>query len=133
MNKFMGFLLSVFLMPLACISQGGELSYACVINNVYDIDDEGVLETSGWQEQFKGDKFAVSRDAGKIIGQTLTTALAKNTRVINYGSEESSFKAVAEFEGQIQVIEIQEFNKKSKKPFVAISMGGAGIVTGMCE
>jgi hypothetical protein len=40
---------------------------------------------------------------------------------------------VAEFEGQIQVIEIQEFNKKSKKPFVAISMGGAGIVTGMCE
>ncbi len=133
MNKLIGFLLLMFLIPLAAISEAGDLSYDCVIINVYDIDDSGVLKTSGWQEQFKGDKFSVSRKTGKIEGQTLTTVLAKNTRVINHGSKKNSFKAVAEFEGQIQVIEIQEFKEDSKKPFVATSMGGAGIVTGICQ
>lgn len=128
-----GVLPLLFLMPLAATSEAGNLGYDCVIKNVYDVDDAGVLKASGWQEQFKSDKFSVSRETGKIVGQTLTTILAKNTRVINQGSKENSFKALAEFEGQIQVVEIQEFKEGVKKPFVTTSMGGAGIVTGICE
>ena len=133
MKILKGFFLLLLLMPLAATSEAGGLGYDCVIKKVYDVDDAGVLKTSGWQEQFKTNKFSVSRKTGKIAGQTLTTILAKNTRVINQGSKENSFKAVAEFEGQIQVIEIQEFKEGVKKPFVATSMGGAGIVTGICK
>ena len=118
---------------VASASNAGDLSYDCIIKQVYDVDDKGSLEATGWQKDFKNNKFTVSRETGKITGQTLTTVLAKNTRVINKGSKENSFKAVAEFEGQIQLIEIQEFKKGIKKPFVASSMGGAGIVTGTCE
>lgn len=133
MKILKGFLLLLFLMPLAATSDAGDLGYDCVIKNVYDVDDAGVLKALGWQEQFKSDKLSVSRKTGVIVGQTLTTILAKNTRVINQGSKENSFKAVAEFEGQVQVIEIQEFKEGEKKPFVATSMGGAGIVIGICE
>lgn len=133
MKILKGFLLLLFLMPLAATSQAGDLGYDCVIKNVYDVDDAGALKASGWQEQFKSDKFSVSRKTGKIVGQTLTTILANNTRVTNQGSKENSFKAAAEFESQVQVIEIQEFKEDVKKPFVATSMGGAGIVTGICE
>jgi len=75
----------------------------------------------------------VSKDNGSISGETLTTWLAKETGIINPGSHENSFKAVAYFAGQIQVIEIQEFRSGKNKPFVSLSMGGAGIVTGMCQ
>ena len=126
-------ILLLCLFSFASISKAGDLSYDCVIKQVYDVDDMGNLEVSGWQKEFKSNKFTVSRETGKITGQTLTTVLAKNTRVINIGSNENSFKSVAEFEGQFQLIEIQEFKKGIKKPFVASSMGGAGIVTGTCE
>jgi len=43
------------------------------------------------------------------------------------------FKAVAYFNGQIQVIEIQKFKQTKFKPFIALSMGGAGVVTGACQ
>jgi len=33
----------------------------------------------------------------------------------------------------VQLLEIQEFRHGESKPFVAISMGGAGIVTGLCK
>ena len=44
----------------------------------------------------------------------------------------------AYFEGQpekieAQLIEVREFQSGKKKPFVAMSFGGAGIVTGLCE
>lgn len=133
MGKLQYIVLIHCLFSLASISKAGDLSYDCVIKHVYDVDDMGNLEASGWQKEFKSNKFTVSRETGKITGQTLTTVLAKNTRVINKGSKENSFKAVGEFEGQFQLIEIQEFKKGIKKPFVASSMGGAGIVTGICE
>ena len=133
MRKLEYSVLFLCLFSLASISKAGDLLYDCVIKHVYDVDDMGNLKASGWQKEFKSNKFTVTRETGKITGQTLTTVLAKNTRVINIGSKENSFKAVAEFEGQFQLIEIQEFKKGTKKPFVASSMGGAGIVTGTCE
>lgn len=127
------FLFALFLLPFTVTAEAGALGYVCVISKVYDLDDTGGLRVSIWQEEFKGSKFSVSRKTGNIEGKVLTTILAKNTRVINHGSKENSFKAVADFAGQIQVIEIQEFKESAMKPFVATSMGGAGIVTGMCK
>jgi len=70
---------------------------------------------------------------GDISGKTLTTIRAKETRIVNPGSNENSFKAISYFKEQFQLIEIQEFKLSKNKPFVASSMGGAGIVTGVCR
>ena len=114
-------------------AKAGNLTYDCVIKKLYDIDDKGVLEASGWQSQIKGNKFTVSRETGKILDDTATTILAKKTRVINFGSKDYSFKSVAEFEGQFQLIEIQEFKQSNEKPFIISSFGGAGLATGTCK
>jgi len=107
--------------------------FDCTIKHVYDVSDTGELEVSGWQNEFHSSKFTVERKTGVISGQTLTTILAKETSIINYGNNENSFKAIAVFPGQVQLIEIQTFKKGTTKPFVASSMGGIGIITGMCE
>jgi hypothetical protein len=52
---------------------------------------------------------------------------------IRKGSSEYSFKAVADFGDQIQVLEVQEFRSGPIKPFIAMSMGGAGIISGRCK
>lgn len=108
-------------------------SYLCTIDHVYGLSREGALERSPWEQTMKGGTFSLSRETGAIEGATLTTRLAGSTTVIEAGSEVYSFKAVAYFERQVQVIEVQEFRKGAVKPFVATSMGGAGIVTGTCQ
>ena len=87
----------------------------------------------------KKNSFSVSRETGALIGNsaTLDTSLAKSTRVIISRSKENSFRAVADFGDfkrgthPYQFIEIEEFQKGSKKPFVL--MGGLGIITGICQ
>jgi hypothetical protein len=59
--------------------------------------------------------------------------MAEYTRVVNKGSNEYSFKAVADFGENYQLLEVQGFRESSVKPFIASSMGGAGIVTGLCK
>ena len=109
------------------------LAYTCDVTHVYHLSDKGVLETSGLEKQMRGSSFSVSRVTGEIIGEVVPTLMAKSTRVVNKGSKENSFKSVADFGEQYQIIEIQEFREGSVKPFVASIMGGAGIVTGTCK
>ncbi len=119
-----------------CISSpanSAPLAYTCDVLHVYDLADDGSLQISAWETTMKGSSFSVSRVTGEIIGDVVPTLMAKSTRVVNRGSTEDSFKAVADFEGQVQVLEVQEFRQTSAKPFVASSMGGAGIVTGTCK
>jgi hypothetical protein len=124
----------IFLIFLSsAICEAGDSEYQCVAKNVYEINNQGKLVFSSFQKQFAGSAFNVSKGTGAISGKVLTTDLAQKTRVINHGSKDNSYKAVAEFEGQIQLIEIQIFKEGSIKPFIASSMGGAGIVTGTCR
>lgn len=108
-------------------------SYSCEVKHVYSLTDQGSLGASQWQEQMKGSEFTVSVISGEIVGDVLTTALASSTTVINEGSKDNSFKTVADFADQYQVVEIQVFREGKVKPFVALSMGGAGVVTGVCQ
>ena len=112
--------------------------YQCRVEHVYNLTQEGVIRiTPEWESSFIGSTFQVSKRTGAIAGDTLTTIFANDTQVVNAGSSENSFKALAFFDsqgggGQVQLIEIQEFITGKQKPFVASSMGGAGIVTGVC-
>ncbi len=111
----------------------GELAYTCEVMQVYDLSENGTLEISRFEKGMKGSSFSVSRVTGKIIGEVVPTLFAKSTRVVNKGSTENSFKAVADFGKQFQILEVQEFRSGPIKPFIATSLGGAGIVTGTCK
>ena len=111
----------------------GERAYTCLVSHVYKLSDDGSLVTSGFEKQMRGSSFSVSRITGEIIGEVIPTEMAKKTGVVNKGSERNSFKAWADFGNQFQLIEVKEFRKGTVKPFVSSSMGGAGIVTGVCK
>jgi hypothetical protein len=110
----------------------GPTSYSCTVEKVYELD--GVtLRQSTWEKDFKGSRFSVSRLSGEIIGEVLSTRLAISTSVVNLGSKSDSFKSVALFEGQVQLLEVHEYRLGDSKPFFAAALGGAGIITGTCK
>ena len=115
------------------IPEGGELAYVCTVEHVYSVSDYGKLIESELDDEMEGTRFAVSRLDGKILGEVLATPLAESTRVVDRGSRSNSFKAIADFGDQFQSLEVEEFREGERKPFVALSMGGAGIVTGICR
>ena len=128
MKKVICCFLFILFLPVS-ISSAGELAYTCEITHVYNLEDDGFLTaTNAWEKHFVGSKFSVSRVTGEIIGEVLTTVAATSTKVINKGNKDYFFTSIAHFENQAQLIEIQEFIKGDKKPFVAMSLGGAGIV-----
>lgn len=129
-NKFL-FLIFFFLTNSYAIA--AELSYTCEVTNIYKLSSGGSLGISPYEKQMRGMAFSASRVTGEIIGQVIPTLMAKSTRVINPGSAKNSFKTVADFGNQFQILEVQEFRKGNLKPFVSSSMGGAGIVTGVCK
>ena len=124
---------SVMLLLLSGAVQASPLAYTCTIKHVYSLTDSGTLTTSPWDKNMKAGSFSVSRVTGEIIGDVVPTLMATSTRVVNKGTKENSFKAVADFGEQYQLIEVQEFVTGEVKPFVASSMSGAGIVTGTCK
>jgi|TARA_B100002003_G_scaffold214176_1_gene212292 hypothetical protein len=109
----------------------GELTYTCKIIHIYELDKDGSLVISDWEKEFKGSHFIISRSTGEIIGRAVPALLAGSTRIINQGSNEDSFRSIADFENQIQLIEIQEFVPEANKPFIVKSKDGAGIITGL--
>jgi hypothetical protein len=114
-------------------AMAGAIAYTCEVAHVYSLSDKGSLETSAWERDMKVSSFSVSRVTGEIIGEAVPTLMAKSTRVVNKGSKENSFKALADFGEEYQILEVQEFREGAVKPFVSLSMGGAGIVTGTCK
>ena len=121
------------LLSAAGTTLAGEVSYTCVVSHIYSLSEDGVLKVSNWEKEMKGSTFSVSRITGEIVGEVVPTLMAKSIRVINTGSKDNSFKTVAVFEGQIQVLEVKEFYSSPTKPFISLSMGGAGLITGTCK
>lgn len=125
----------VLLLYTCSTATAGEVSYNCEVQHVYNLEHDGTLipSDSEWSKHFIGEFFTVSRVTGEIIGDVVPTLLTTSTRIINKGSKDWAFRAVADFEDAYQLIEIQEFRVSETKPFLASSMGGAGIVTGLCQ
>ena len=126
-------IVALSLLAVCAPSTGSELAYTCMVKHIYDVSDDGSLIISGWEKDMAGAQFSVSRLDGSVIGEVIPTLMAKSTRVVNSGSGGNSFKAVADFGNQVQILEVLEFREGESKPFVSASMGGAGIVTGICK
>ena len=145
-----GALFLFILLGICCpLLLADDTTFKCKVINVYDLNGDGSLRASNWENKFKGSEFSISRATGEIVGEVLNTKLANSTKIINEGNESNSFKSIAEFDAvnkplssesenavssnSFQLLEIQIFHQGDTKPFVAMSMGGAGIVTGTCE
>jgi len=126
-------IISCLLLFVCGTTIAGESVYDCKVLHVYTLNKNGILEQSAYEDELKGQAFRVSRLTGKITGSVLPTTLASSIKIVNEGSTENSFKAIAHFKEQLQTIEVQEFRDGITKAFVSSSMGGAGIVTGVCE
>ena len=108
----------------------GELTYTCKIINVYELASYGSLRHSDLEKQFKDSEFIISRATGDIIGVAVPTLLPRSTKIINKGNDENPFRSIADFRDGVQLIEIYE-SASEEKPFIAISIGGTEIITGL--
>lgn len=129
-------LLGLTLLCLLGISQPASTAafgYTCNVLELYQLSDEGTLVKDPFSDAMAGKTFSISRTTGQVIGEVLATFWPDSMRVINEGSTANSFKTVASAGGQVQVLEVQEFRDGPVKPFIAMSMGGAGLVTGTCK
>jgi hypothetical protein len=129
----------------SCISgpaSAGDFAYICEVRHIYNLQQNGSLETfptSELEKLMKQSSFSISRETGALTGNsaTLDTSLAKTTHVLNRGSKENSFEAIADFGDfksgthPFQYIEVEEFNKAAEKPFVLL--GQLGVITGVCK
>ena len=94
-----------FAVLFSCLSgaaSAGEFAYTCEVRHLYSLEKNGSLKTfpeSKLEKLMKESSFSVSRETGALTGNSasLDTSLAKSTRVINRGSKDNLFEAVADF------------------------------------
>ena len=133
---------ALLLSCLGCFASAGEFAYTCEVRHLYSLERNGSLRTapeSKLETLMKESSFSVSRETGALTGNSanLDTSLAKSTRVINRGSKENAFEAVADFGDfpngthPYQFLKINELQKGAMKPFVLTGVNG--IVTGICQ
>jgi hypothetical protein len=111
----------------------GEHSYTCKIINVYELDNDGSLRSSDLEKQYKGSEFLISRVTGEIIGDVVPTLLSRSTKIMIKDSNESPCKSISDFDYQAQLVGINGVVPEEKKSFYAISVDGAGFITGLFE
>ena len=109
----------------------GELTYTCTISHVYELDNDGSLRSSDLEKQLKGSEFLISRVTGEIIGEVVPTLLSRSTQIMIKGSNGSPIKPIADFDYKPQIAGINGFVPEQKKSFYAITMDGAGFITGL--
>jgi hypothetical protein len=133
---------ALFLLLCACgAAEAGPGDYNCGVTHAYSLRADGSLGIS-LETDIVGSNFSVSRKTGQITGKFITTDLAMSIRVIEKGSAKNSFRAASEIGDSFrfgdgthayQILDVQEFREGAEKPFVVSSMGGVGIITGVCE
>ena len=123
--------LAVIVGLLATKTQARADGYICVVEGIYDIDEQGRLETFYRPPEVM--TFSVSRVTGEIIGDAVSTERAKTTVVINRGDSKWSFRATADFGEWFQLIVVEEFNDSSEKPFIVVTHAAPSIYTGVCR
>ena len=113
-------------------AHAGAGSYVCTVAAFNRLTNEGIL-TADSKDPIIGKEFAVDRSTGKIIGRYIGTQ-GFNTQVLDSGSDNQSFKMLATNPvGFLHVLylEIQEFNKGLKKPFLLVD--AAIVYSGSCQ
>lgn len=138
MSKLNNIFLGLFILGFGSQSAlAGPNSYQCKINEVYSLQEEGVL---GKQEKYMTDqRFSIDRNSGIISGpeKGFPWSFSDSTvKVLSRGSTENNFVVIihspaAKNGVHLTSIRIQEFASGVFKPFLATS--GLTTYVGSCE
>lgn len=105
----------------------------CHIENIYGLEG-GQLQNQNehpWNQDELPAKFVVDGKSGAIVGKYLTTVLATNTIITDFGLGDNSFNAIALFDNKrTQQIKIDTWKGSKDFSFVALGMD---VYTGKCN
>ncbi len=128
-------LISVIASLLSVTTRAGEDGYICKIVEVRVLSNEGTLiESKKFTRQFEDRSFSINRNNGEMIGMPFTTSAYKSTTVLDRGSENSSFKSMAQSEAPLAAMfmYVAEHFQDREKPFWGTA-NGTQIYSGICE
>jgi hypothetical protein len=116
------------------ISLADQFSYMCEIKSVFTVSESGSLIPYNGESALIGQKIAIDRQNGRIIGNRFANGNSDNITILDKGSHEQAFKLVSVWRFpfvHVDYIQVEEFAKGKKKPFVGIS--GGMVYSGFCE
>ncbi len=120
---------------LSFTAQAGEDGYICKIVEVRVLSNEGTLiESKKFTKQFEDRSFSINRNNGEMIGMPFTTSAYKSTTVLDRGSDNSSYKSMAQSEAPLAAMfmYVAEHFQDREKPFWGTA-NGTQIYSGICE
>ncbi|HXF76021.1 MAG TPA: hypothetical protein VNN13_08005 [Methylomirabilota bacterium] len=129
----------IFVLALAPeIARGGASDYQCTVKQ--ELAPSYVVQGLGPgigelrpvpKSPFVGERFAVDRATGRVIGSLFDTSGADEIKVIHRGSDNMAFKVIAIGQGKIKVLVIRENTVHPEKEFYG--MFHPVVLAGMCK
>jgi hypothetical protein len=120
---------SAILFPLAALADTS--GYSCTFRAHGELTPKGLLKSEGLLEKDDpaiGKVFFIDRTSGEINGYRVYGGRLK---VVEFGSKQSSFKALPERTGsQLAYLIIEEVRAGDEKPFLYVSH--VDVYTGIC-
>lgn len=114
------------------LALAGERDYQCQVKQFFMLDDSGTLRPADRESVLVGEKFAVDRYTGRIIGGLLDNRSARQITVLDRGSGTNSFQLLTiDRSDQHELLVIKEYTKEELKPFVSVSI--FVVRTGICR
>jgi len=108
--------------------------YMCEIKNVFEVSDEGTLRRYNGESAWVGQKIAIDRHTGRVIGRMFDNDTASTIQILDHGSSEQSFKLLSVCKGayiQTDFLTVNEYSKTPKKPFVGVR--DSTTYSGLCD
>lgn len=104
--------------------------YQCVISEELTLRGDGSLSRYAKPLNI-GERFAVNRSTGEVVGGPFIRASITKTTLIDSGSSANAFKAVYITLSDAEILQIEEFAEGKEKPFVAVTL--LTVLSGVCK
>jgi len=129
---------TLLVLTAATPALAGPSDYQCVVNQelVPSYVIEGLGPGSGRLERarkpvFVGERFAVDRKTGRVVGSLLDTSGASEIKVLDEGSDANAFKSIAIGNRKIKLLVIRENTSHQEKEFYGVFH--PTIIAGLCR
>lgn len=111
-------------------------AYLCTTKQVMELSNRGVMEKdTGIYKSLVGTGFTINRETGEVIGEPFDTRYYDQVTVLDKGSRENSYKAIATSPPPnvwVMYIYVAEHHRGSAKPFWGTDSGNK-IFSGVCH
>ena len=127
-------LITFLTLPFCAVA--GTDSYSCSVAQILELNKEGAFaKHEGIFKGLLGETFTIDRTTGKMFGLPFGTESYKSVTVLDKGSKDNSYKAIAlshEPNMWVKYVYVAEHQPGKKKPFWGTDDGNK-IFSGICE